>query len=150
IPAGEKRHKLSSKVTIPAGLTLNSVLPHMHLIGTEMNVTATLPDESVIPLIRIKDWSFYWQDSYVYADSVHLPAGTTLELEAYYDNSADNAFNPQQPPKTVLFGNDTTDEMCFALFQAVSDEPNGMRPIGPVMMQTMMSDWNNATLSPEA
>ncbi len=150
IPPGEKRHKLSSQVTLPSGLTLTSVLPHMHLIGKEMKVTATRPDGAVLPLIWIKDWSFYWQDSYVYRDAVHLPAGTILELEAYYDNSADNAFNPQQPPKTVLFGNDTTDEMCFALFQAVADEPDGMKAVGQAMMQTMMQDWNAAALTPAA
>jgi hypothetical protein len=147
IPPGEKRHKLSSKITLPAGLTLNSVLPHMHLVGKEMKVTATLPDGAVVPLIWIKDWSFYWQDSYVYSEPVHLPEGTQLEIEAYYDNSAENPFNPQSPPKQVLFGNDTTDEMCFALFQAVADEPGGMRKIGPVMMQSMMQEWNDAPIS---
>src|SRR6185436_17880131 len=54
IPAGEKRHHLSSKITLPVDLTLTSVLPHMHLIGNEMKITATLPDGVAKPLIWIK------------------------------------------------------------------------------------------------
>jgi len=145
IPPGEKRHKLSSRITLPAGLTLNSVFPHMHLIGKEMKITAVLPDETIVPLIWIKDWSFYWQDSYVYNEPVYLPEGTRLEIEAYYDNSAENPFNPQSPPKVVLFGNDTTNEMCFALFQAVADDPGGIRRIGSV--QTMILEFNAAPIS---
>src|SRR5258706_128555 len=62
IPAGEKRYRTGSKVTLPLDLTVTSVFPHMHLIGKEMKITATLPDGIVKPLIWIKDWNFYWQD----------------------------------------------------------------------------------------
>jgi mono/diheme cytochrome c family protein len=150
IPPGETRYRASSKITLPVDLTLTSVLPHMHLIGKEMKITATFPDGAVKPLIWIKDWNFYWQDSYVYGDPVRLPKGTLLEIEAWYDNSADNPHNPRIPPQRVLFGNNTTDEMCFALFQAVADQPGGMREMGRSMMQSMMQEWNAAPLSPDA
>jgi hypothetical protein len=81
---------------------------------------------------------------------VHLPQGTRIEVEAIYDNSAQNAFNPSSPPKRVLFGNDTTDEMCFALFQAVADEPGASRQMGISMMQSFMEQWNTAPLSTDA
>lgn len=150
IPPGEKHYRAGSKFTLPFDVTFSSVLPHMHLIGKEMKVTATLPDGVEKPLIWIKDWSFYWQDSYTYDEPLKLPKGTTLAVEAWYDNSADNPFNPQKPPKTVMFGNDTTDEMCFTLFQVVIDDPAGMRRGMPGFMQTMMAEWNAAPLSPEA
>ncbi len=150
IPPGETRYRASSRITLPVDLTLTSVLPHMHLIGKEMKISATLPDGAVKPLIWIKDWNFYWQDSYVYGDPVRLPKGTLLEIEAWYDNSTDNPHNPRTPPQRVLFGNNTTDEMCFALFQAVADQPGGMREMGRSMMQSMMQEWNTAPLSPDA
>jgi hypothetical protein len=50
----------------------------------------------------------------------------------------------------VLFGNDTTDEMCFALFQAVADEPGAGRRLGMSMMKSFMEQWNTAPLSPDA
>ncbi|MFO1021805.1 MAG: redoxin domain-containing protein [Planctomycetales bacterium] len=147
IPPGEKRYKASTKVTLPTGITLTSIFPHMHLIGKEMKATAFLPDGKEQPLMWIKDWNFYWQDSYVYKDPLHLPEGTRIEVVAYYDNSKENPFNPQSPPKTVLFGNDTTNEMCFALFQAVADDPNGARQLGSAMRKSMMDEWNAAPIS---
>jgi hypothetical protein len=81
---------------------------------------------------------------------MRLPKGTVLEIEAWYDNSAENPLNPRTPPQRVLWGNNTTDEMCFALFQAVADEPGGMREVGRSMMQSFMQEWNTAPLSPEA
>jgi Copper type II ascorbate-dependent monooxygenase, C-terminal domain len=150
VQPGLSRYHTGSTVTLPVDVTLSSVFPHMHLIGREMKITATLPDKSVKPLIWVKDWNFYWQDSYVYQEPVHLPKGTRIDLEAYYDNSATNPFNPSSPPKRVLFGNDTTDEMCFALFQAVADEPGAGRRMGMSMMKSFMDQWNTAPLSPDA
>jgi hypothetical protein len=112
--------------------------------------SARSSDGAPKPLLWIKDWNFYWQDSYVYGEPVRLPKGTLLEIEAWYDNSADNPANPRTPPQRVLFGNNTTDEMCFALFQAVTDQPGAMREMGRSMMQSMMQEWNTAPLSPEA
>ncbi len=81
---------------------------------------------------------------------MHLPKGTRIDVDASYDNSATNPFNPSSPPKRVLFGNDTTDEMCFALFQVVADEPNAGREIGRAMMRSFMEQWATANLSPDA
>jgi len=45
---------------------------------------------------------------------VSLPAGTRIEAECVYDNSADNPANPSKPPRVVRSGFETTDEMCLA------------------------------------
>jgi hypothetical protein len=150
IPPGQKRYKTGSSLVLPIDVTLTSVFPHMHLIGKEMKVTATLPDKTEKPLIWIKDWNFYWQDAYVYREPVRLPKGTRVNVTAFYDNSPQNPFNPHSPPKTVLFGNESTDEMCFAIFQAMSDEPGGLRKIGPVAFKAFLEEWNAAPLSNEA
>jgi hypothetical protein len=44
-----------------------------------------------------------------------------MALEAYYDNSADNLHNPNRPPEPVVYGPQTTDEMCFCFFQYTVD-----------------------------
>jgi hypothetical protein len=49
-----------------------------------------------------------------FKDPVALSAGTNLSLEAFYDNSAGNWRNPNDPPKPVSWGEATTDEMCLA------------------------------------
>jgi hypothetical protein len=150
IPPGEPRYRTGSSVVLPVDCTLTSVFPHMHMIGKEMKVTATLPDKSVKPLIWIKDWNFFWQDSYVYREPVKLPKGTRVTIEAIYDNTATNPFNPHRPPTRVLFGNDTTDEMCFALFQTVADGKGAQRRMGGSMMRQFFEEWQTAKLSPDA
>lgn len=115
IPPGETRHKMEMSFTTPVELDLLNVTPHMHLIGTEMKVTATLPDGQVQPLVWV-DWNFNWQDQFEYSQPKKLPPGTRLDLEAYYDNSSGNPANPNTPPTEVLMGEMTTDEMCICAF----------------------------------
>ena len=43
-----------------------------------------------------------------------LPAGTLIEAQCVYDNSAGNPANPSSPPRVVTSGFETTDEMCQA------------------------------------
>jgi hypothetical protein len=122
---------------------------HLHPSGREVKVTATYPTAETESLIWIKDWNFYWQDVYVYKEAKTLPKGTKVEIETWYDNSAENPFNPSKPPKPVLFGNDSDDEMCFILFQTVSEDDSVMRKLGPAMMMSFMKEWREANLSEE-
>lgn len=114
IPAGEARHKETVSFTTPIDLEVTSVAPHMHLLGREMKVTATLPTGEVKPLVWIKDWDFNWQGGYIFKEPLMFPKGTRFDLEAFYDNSKENPRNPSNPPKAVAWGEATTDEMCLA------------------------------------
>ncbi len=40
-----------------------------------------------------------------------LPAGTKLDAEIHWDNSADNPHNPSNPPVPVSWGEESKDEM---------------------------------------
>jgi hypothetical protein len=150
IPAGEREHTVRSSVIMPTDVTLISLLPHMHLIGKEMRITATLPDGTVQDLIWIKDWNFYWQDNYVYHEPVTLPEGTQLEVISKYDNGAENPLNPSKPPQRVLFGNGSADEMCFGIFQLVANDSRGENKLRGALMQTFIKQWQEADLAPDA
>ena len=102
-------------------VTLQGITPHMHMLGREMKVTATFPDGRTQQLIYVNDWDWNWQDQYQYAKPIKLPAGTKVDLWARYDNSKDNPKNPQNPPQRVTFGEQTTNEMCFAFLQLTVD-----------------------------
>jgi Copper type II ascorbate-dependent monooxygenase, C-terminal domain len=117
IPAGEKRHKITTTITLPVEIAVQTIAPHMHQVGREMKVTATLPDGKDKPLIWIKDWDWNWQGRYTYKEPVSLPKGTRIDLEAYYDNSTDNPANPNNPPKMIKWGEQTSDEMCLCFMQ---------------------------------
>lgn len=129
IPAGAKRHPMSASYTLSADVTLVGVAPHMHLLGREMKATAVLPDGTVQPLNWIKDWNFNWQDEYLYAHPSKLPKGTRLEVEAFYDNSADNPSNPSSPPRDVRWGEQTTDEMFICFFLVSTEKPQDLIPL---------------------
>jgi hypothetical protein len=92
----------------------------MHMIGTEMKVSATTPDGKKSDLVWV-DWNFNWQDQYHYVEPLVVPKGSKIELDAWYDNSSGNPYNPNTPPKLVTFGEMTTDEMCICAFGLLDD-----------------------------
>lgn len=115
IPAGAKEHKISFASRIGDDVKVYGVMPHMHLLGKSMKAWATLPDGTEKPLIHVADWDFNWQLNYLYKEPLRLPKGTVIHMEAIYDNSSDNPFNPSTPPKRVNFGEATTDEMMLLI-----------------------------------
>src|SRR5262249_45514755 len=119
IPPGKKGHQAKSFVYVPADVKLLSVFPHAHYLAESVKAKAILPDGTAKPLLWIKDWAFNWQEEYWYRRPVALPQGTRLEMEFTYDNSADNPRNPSSPPKRVIWGEKTTDEMAEVHFRAV-------------------------------
>ena len=137
IPAGEQRYKVTASLTMPIDLQAIGITPHMHLLGREMKVTAYLPDGTVLPMIWIKDWNFNWQDQYLYDKPLRLPKETRLELEAYYDNSADNPRNPSTPPRTVTWGEQTTDEMAFCPVQAIAENETEIKQLWPAILRQL-------------
>jgi hypothetical protein len=131
IPAGSSRYEVRASWTVPPGhdLHADTIAPHMHLLGREMKVTATYPDGAVRPLIHIDDWDFNWQGSYTFAQPVPLPAGTRIDMVAVFDNSADNLRQPSRPPRSVSWGEGTTDEMAIVFLGVTADREHiGWRP----------------------
>ncbi len=126
IPAGKKNHKITAYATLPTDVTVYGTFPHMHVVGRKIELLAQLPGEKKKKvLVRIPDWDFDWQDQYVYRKPFKLPKGTKFTINAVYDNSKDNPFNPNDPPKRVTFGEQTTDEMCLVPLLVVPEKREG-------------------------
>jgi len=132
IPAGDSHYTVTTLgVPSPVDFHLLAVTPHMHLLGRAMKLTALLPSGQKVPLISVSDWDFNWQATYFYKKPIAFPKGTRVEMTATYDNSAHNPRNPNSPPKTTTWGEQTTDEMCIAFLHytldrehlAVRDQP---------------------------
>ena len=119
IPAGAADYAISDQYLLPVDVDLLSVYPHAHYLGKAMTVQATLPDGSSRSLMHIRHWSFHWQQDYRYTRPIALPRGTTLSMRFTYDNSAANPDNPHAPPKHVMAGQRSTDEMGNLLLQVV-------------------------------
>jgi hypothetical protein len=121
IPAGESNYTVRAGMGVPGDVTLINVTPHMHLLGRSMTVTAQLPDGTTRPVVKVPDWDFNWQTTYVFKEPMKLPQGARIQLAATYDNSEKNPRNPSSPPKTVTWGEETTDEMCIAFVSYTVD-----------------------------
>ncbi len=115
IPAGNKAAKAHRDFRVPADLTVHTVMPHMHLLGRTMRARVVAPDGTERPLIDVPDWDFNWQLTYALKRPMKVPAGSRILIDATYDNSADNPRNPSNPPKTVRWGESTTDEMFLLI-----------------------------------
>lgn len=148
IPAGAKRHPVSASMELPVNLWLTAILPHMHLLGKQMTVYAILPNGNKQPLIKIEDWDFNWQDQYVYAEPVYLPKGSIVHVEAMYDNSEDNPANPRTPPQRVLFGEETSEEMCLALFQVIAEHPDDANRIRNAVFSNIFAQLFDPKVDP--
>lgn len=123
IPAGEKNFRISDSFRLPVDVEAVSVGGHAHYICRAMDLTATLPDGQKIPLLRIDDWDLDWQDRYLFAEPVALPAGTEIRSEIVYDNSASNPENPYSPPQRIRWGRQSNDEMgSITLLVVAADE----------------------------
>jgi hypothetical protein len=116
IPPGESSYRRSTTYTIPRDVIMVGIVPHMHLLGKSMKVTAIRPGQPTETLIDVPEWNYNWQDEYYYEHPFSLPAGTVLNVEAVFDNSSQNPSNPSSPPQRVTWGEETTDEMLFCFF----------------------------------
>lgn len=101
-----------------------SVLPHMHTLGKTFRAFAITPAGDLVPFVKIDDWDFNWQSTYVFEDLLNVPAGSVIYAEATYDNTISNPENPNYPPKDVTYGWNTTDEMMNFIIYYIDAETN--------------------------
>ena len=121
IPANDDNYKVYGSTIVYEECVLHNLTPHMHLIGKKIKVTIKMPNKPKETLLEISAWDYNWQETYFLKDPLKLPVDTELNVEAVYDNSAKNPNNPNNPPRLVTYGEQTTDEMCVVFLGATSD-----------------------------
>jgi hypothetical protein len=130
IPAGESNYVTEESYRLPVPTRVLRVETHAHYLCKQMQGWVILPGGEKNWLIWIKDWDFNWQGGYDYAEPLDLPAGSEVFMHYTYDNSANNPRNPNNPPKRVRFGLQTTDEMGELWLQAVAPDPSQLSILG--------------------
>jgi hypothetical protein len=115
IPAGDPDHRVEVHGTLPNDALLLSFFPHMHLRGKTFEYNILKPNGQAQTLLRIPHYDFYWQLSYRLAQPIALQGGTTLQAVATFDNSRNNAHNPD-PDSAVTWGEQTWAEMMVGFF----------------------------------
>ncbi len=115
IPPGDPSYETKATHVFKEDVTLLDMTPHMHLRGKAFKYVLTYPDGKSEVLLNVPKYDFNWQLSYILSEPRHLPKGSKIEATAWYDNSANNKFNPD-PTKTVRWGDQTFEEMMIGFF----------------------------------
>ncbi|HMO87427.1 MAG TPA: thiol-disulfide isomerase, partial [Lacipirellulaceae bacterium] len=122
IPPGAPDYRVTQDLRIRRDTLVYTLTPHMHYRGKSFKFTARYPDGSEEVLLNVPRYDFNWQHVYLLKEPKLLPAGTVVDMEAHYDNSADNPLNPD-PTQSVHWGDQTWDEMMLgSLTVSAADE----------------------------
>lgn len=103
------------------GIDLHSVLPHLHKLGTRIELDVVRADGAVEPLVHIARWDFNWQGYYTFAEPVRVGPDDRIRIHCEWNNAPDNQPIVDGVPlrsRDVSWGESTYDEMCAAAFYA--------------------------------
>ncbi len=114
----KKRNEVTAVEKIDRDITLYSLFPHMHFRGKSFRYTLVNPDKSEEIILNVPNYNFNWQRQYYLKEPKSIAAGSLLKVEAVFDNSEQNPFNPK-PQDTVRFGEQTKDEMMIGYFNFI-------------------------------
>jgi hypothetical protein len=138
IPAGEANYAVRAHFTTPIAVDAVGIIPHAHLLCREMRGWAIFPDGRKHWLLNLRDWDFNWQDQLHYKVPIRLPADTRIEMEFIYDNSVGNPRNPHSPPRRVVWGANTDDEMAGLHVQSIPVRREELPELGRALWGAVM------------
>ena len=120
IPPNNPNSEVHSKITLQDSAELVWLMPHMHLRGKDFVNRAVYPSGESETLLNVPKFDFNWQLGYDEAKPLALPKGTRIECTAHFDNSVNNAANPNSAI-TVRWGDQSWEEMMIGWFAVVID-----------------------------
>jgi hypothetical protein len=104
---------------LPAGtenrIFIRGALGHMHFLGASFKFELVNADKTVQTVLDIPRWDFHWQNVYWLEKPIVLKTGQKFRVTCTYNNSQEHQpiiAGKQQPPRYVVWGERTTDEMC--------------------------------------
>lgn len=135
---GARDVHVRDEYTMPVDVAIVSVYPHAHYLGKSVEAYATLPDGSREWLIAIDDWDFDWQDQYRLVTPLKLPRGSKIVMDWRFDNSAENPHNQFSPPRRVVHGPASTDEMAELILEVEPDDPRDLAALDDAFRRKWM------------
>lgn len=124
IPAGEARFTETMELPMEYltygqfSLDVYGLMPHMHVLGAAYDFRATSPSGDDACISRADDYDFAMQPTYWFDEPVRIGATDLLSISCTWDNSAGNPRQLSDPPRDVTWGENTQEEMCYALMYA--------------------------------
>jgi len=114
-------------------------MPHMHLRGKDFEYRLVYPTGETQTILSVPRYSFSWQLSYYPVKPILLPKGTKIACTAHFDNSANNADNPD-PGKEVRYGDQSWEEMMIGFFNVAFDAKMEVKKLFPEKKSDKKSD----------
>ncbi len=103
IPPGDANYKVDAQIELAHEVKLRALAPHMHLRGKDFEFRLIFPTGETQTILSVPRYDFNWQLWYSPEQDMVLPKGTKVACTAHFDNSANNAANPD-PAKAVKYG----------------------------------------------
>lgn len=109
---------------------IDSWQPHGHTRLVAMSIEILRKNGRREMVSMVSNWSALWHHSHIYEDDVAplLEVGDQLILTGWYDNTANNRYNPD-PDQWVGIGDRTADEMSHAWIAVTHLDEEGMEKI---------------------
>jgi hypothetical protein len=127
IPPGASNHEVKAYYEFEEDTEIVSFSPHMHVRGKDFLYRAIYPDGRSEVLLSVPSYDFNWQVYYYPVKPLPMPKGTKIEAIAHFDNSTKNPLNPD-PARTIVFGEQTWDEMMNGFFDIATTVDNSPKP----------------------
>ena len=90
-------------------------------------------------MLSVPKYNFNWQIAYQAATPIKIPKGSRLKVEAHYNNSSSNKFNPD-PNRTVYPGRMTWEEMFNPFFGVIVDKGTDPTRVMKLLFGTVAGD----------
>jgi len=130
IPPQDPNYRVDATFDIATDVKLSGLHPHMHTRGKDFEYRLVFPDGETRTILRVPAYNWHWQLWYNLAEPIALPKGTKIECTAHFDNSPNNPEN-QDPTKTVIWGQQNSDEMMVGFFNLVFDAKTPAQALFP-------------------
>ncbi|MCA9126013.1 MAG: redoxin domain-containing protein [Planctomycetales bacterium] len=115
IPPGEPAFQVEAALrNVPDNGQLLAATPHMHFRGKSFTLFEENDGKEI--LLDVPAYDFNWQHTYHFVSPRPLAEVKSLRFRATFDNSAENAFNPD-PSQWVHWGDQSWEEMAVAFFE---------------------------------
>jgi len=120
IPPGDGSYQVNAQSPHVNPGQLISFFPHMHVRGKSFEYRLVQPSGEKEVLLRVPRYDFNWQLSYKVDKPIELLPGSKIEITAWFDNSPNNAANPD-PKATVRWGEQSWEEMAIGFYDVAVD-----------------------------
>ena len=112
IPPEKANHAETAYLEFPKDAELFYAFPHAHYRGQSSTLAIRHPDGREEMILSLPKYDFNWQRAYEFKDPIKVPAGAKLIARYTYDNSTQNAANPD-PSKKIVWGDQSFEEMLY-------------------------------------